>query len=203
MPLPPYYLEVLLGGGMTCVAVMMMYGRGILQMLFESFTKGPGGFPNIFIITGKGTTLEPIYGPTFVDHGVFVLGETSRFLMVLLPLKWVCIQYLPQIFSNAFKETLGVWYNYVTLGFNFIGSGLGTCGSWLLAPSLTSPVDLVSLFFHLVQSPPRIFTIGKSFPEMLHFFLEEFRIAADSLDPVGKGANDTIFCWEMVVAVPL
>ena len=67
-------------------------------MLFVSFTKGPGGFSYIFIITGKVTILEPIYGPTFADHRVFVLGEISRFLMVLLPLKWVCMPYLPQIF---------------------------------------------------------------------------------------------------------
>ena len=98
MPLPPYYLEVLFGGGITCVTAMMMYRGRILQVFFESFTKGPGGFPYVFIIRGKVTTQEPVYGPTFVDHGVFVLGETSRFLMVLLPLKWICIPYFPQIF---------------------------------------------------------------------------------------------------------
>ena len=74
MPLPPYHLEVLLGGGMACVTAMMMYGGRILQVFFESFTKGPGGFPYVFIIALKVTTLEPIYGPTFVDHGFFVLG---------------------------------------------------------------------------------------------------------------------------------
>ena len=45
MPLSPYYLEVLLGGGMTCVAAMMMLGGKILQALFEFFSKGSGGFP--------------------------------------------------------------------------------------------------------------------------------------------------------------
>ena len=71
---PPYYLEVLLGVGMTCVAAMMMYGERSLQVLFESFSKGPRGFPYVFIIAGKVITLEPVNGPTFVDHGVFVLG---------------------------------------------------------------------------------------------------------------------------------
>ena len=42
-------------------------------MLFVSFTKGPGGFPYVFIITREITTLEPIYGPTFADDRVFVL----------------------------------------------------------------------------------------------------------------------------------
>ena len=45
---------------------MMMYRGGILQVLLESFTKGPRGFPYVFIIAEKVTTLEPIYGPTFV-----------------------------------------------------------------------------------------------------------------------------------------
>ena len=48
-------------------------------MLFESFSKGPGGFPYVFIIAGKVITLEPVYGPTFVDHGVFVLGRPIGF----------------------------------------------------------------------------------------------------------------------------
>ena len=72
--LSPYYLEVMLGGGMTCVAAMMMYRGGFLQVLFEPFSKGPCGLPYVFIITGKVTTLEPVYDPTFFGHGVFVLG---------------------------------------------------------------------------------------------------------------------------------
>ena len=74
MPLPPYYLEVMLSGRMACVIAMMIYRGGFLKVLFESFSKGPRGFPYVFIITGKATALEPVYGPTFVDHGVFVLG---------------------------------------------------------------------------------------------------------------------------------
>ena len=56
-------------------------------MFFVSFTKGPGGFPHVFIITRVVTTLEPINGPTLVDHRSLSLGETSKILMVLLPLK--------------------------------------------------------------------------------------------------------------------
>ena len=74
MPFPPNYLKVLLGGGVTCIAVMMIYRGGILQVLLECFTKGPGDFPYVFIIVGKVITLEPIYGPNFVGHGIFVLG---------------------------------------------------------------------------------------------------------------------------------
>ena len=71
MPLPPYYLGVMLGSRMTCVAAMMMYSG---RILFESFSKGPGGFPYIFITTGTVTTLEPVSGPTFVGHGIYILG---------------------------------------------------------------------------------------------------------------------------------
>ena len=40
----------------------------VVQELFESFTKSPGGFPYILIITEEVTTLEPIYGSTFADQ---------------------------------------------------------------------------------------------------------------------------------------
>ena len=74
MPLPPYYLEVMLSGRRACTIDVMMYRGGFLKVLFESFSKGPRGFPYVFIITGKVSALDPVYGPTFVDHGVFVLG---------------------------------------------------------------------------------------------------------------------------------
>ena len=108
--------------------------------------------------------------------GSLSFGETSRFLMVLLPLKWVCIPYLLQLF-NAFAETLGIWYYYMPLGFNFIGNRLDASGA-LAASSIN---DLTrrpgKSFLHLVQSHCGVSTISKCFPEMLHFFLEKLRIA--------------------------
>ena len=74
MPLPPYYLEVIVTGGVACMVTVLMNGWGVLQVLFISFTKGPGGFPYVLIITIEVTTLEPINGPTFADHRVFVFG---------------------------------------------------------------------------------------------------------------------------------
>ena len=49
-------------------------------MFFVSFTKGPGGFPYVFIITGKVATLRPIDGITLGDHRVFVLGGDQEVL---------------------------------------------------------------------------------------------------------------------------
>ena len=43
-------------------------------MFFVSFTKGSGGFPYVFIITGKVPTMIPVDGITLGDHAVFVFG---------------------------------------------------------------------------------------------------------------------------------
>ena len=56
-------------------------------MLFVSFTKGPGGFPYIFIITGEVPTLILVDGITLGTIGSLSLGETRRFLMMLPTLK--------------------------------------------------------------------------------------------------------------------
>ena len=63
--------------------------------------------------------------PLLLTMGSLSLGQTSRFLMVLLPLKWVLYTIPPTDLFNAFAETLGVGYYYMTLGFNFIGNIAG------------------------------------------------------------------------------
>ena len=55
-------------------------------MFFESFSKGPRGLHYVLLITCKFPTSKPVDGLTFVFLEVLVLGETSRFLIVLLPL---------------------------------------------------------------------------------------------------------------------
>ena len=47
---------------------------GVFQALFEPFSKIPGGFPYVFILTGNINTWEPVCGPTFADHGFFFIG---------------------------------------------------------------------------------------------------------------------------------
>ena len=56
-------------------------------MLFVSFTKGPGGFPYVFIITTWITTLVPVYGTTLVDYRVFVLGGDQEVSYALLQMQ--------------------------------------------------------------------------------------------------------------------
>ena len=75
MPLPPYYLKVILASGVASMVAVMMNEGGVLQVLFEPFSKSPEGFPYVFIISGKVTTLKLVNGPTFAVHGVFVLGR--------------------------------------------------------------------------------------------------------------------------------
>ena len=49
-------------------------------MFFVSFTKGPVGFPYVFIITCEVPTLIPVDGITLGDHRVFVLrGDQEVF----------------------------------------------------------------------------------------------------------------------------
>ena len=105
--LPSLLFESFLPSGVVCIVTMMMYRGRILQVLFESFSKGPGSFPYVFI-TGEVTTLKSIYGPLLLTMGSLSLGDTSRFLMVLLPLKCVCMPYLPQIFL-MFSQRSCVW----------------------------------------------------------------------------------------------
>ena len=95
---------------------------------------------------------------------------------------------------NTFAGPLGVWYDYVTLGFDFIGSGLGACSTLAVSPITDLTGRPGKSFLHLVKSPFRVITIGKSLPEMLHFFLKELRIATDCFGPMDEGTNDTVFC---------
>ena len=152
MPLPPYYLKFILTSRMACIVAMMMYRGGILQMLFESFSKGPGGFPYVFIITGKVTTLEPIYGPTFADHGVFVLGGDQWVLDGATNFE-VGLYTIPSTYLfNAFAETLCIRYDYMTYGFDFIGSGLVTCSALVVSPINDFPGGPVKPFLYLDQA---------------------------------------------------
>ena len=129
------------------------------EVLFESFSRGPGGFPYIFIITGEVTTLEPIYGPTFADHGVFVLGGDQQVPDGITTFEISQYAIPPTYLHDTFTETLCARYNNVTFGCNFIGSGLGTCGA-LVSPISNLSGRLVKPFLHLVQSPFGIFALG-------------------------------------------
>ena len=95
---------------------------------------------------------------------------------------------------DAFKETLCIRYNNMTLCFNFIGGGLGACGALIVSLISNLPGGPAKPFLHLVQSPYKVFELGKCLLEVIHFLVEKLRIATHCLGPIGEGVNNTKFC---------
>ena len=115
VPLPSYYFEVVLVNGVISLVIVVMNGWGVLQVLFVSFTKGPGGFPYVFIITCEVSTLIPVYGITLGDHGVFVLRGDQEVFDGAATFE-VSLDPIPSTdLFDTFTKTLCVGYDYVTL----------------------------------------------------------------------------------------
>ena len=77
----------------------------------------------------------------------------------------------------------------MTLALHFMVGRLGIA----IAPITVLSGRPVKPFLHLVQSPFRVITVGKSFPEVFLFFLKQLRITAHGGSPVGEGLDDTEF----------
>ena len=172
-------------------------------MLFVSFTKGPGGFPYVFIIIGEVPTLIPIDGITLGDHGVFFLGGdqevpdgAATFEVSLDPIPTTDL-------FDAFTKTLCVRCDYVTLTINCSGGSRGTVSTLVVNPINGLTGRPVEPFLHLVQSPLGILAFSESLPEVFLFLFEQLRIAAHSLGPMGEGINNTKRGREVMVAIPL
>ena len=160
-------------------------------MLFVSFTKGPGGFPYVLIITAKVPTLIPINGITLVEHRVFVLGGYQEVLDGVATFEVSMGAISTTVLFDTFTKTLCVGYENVALTLNFFGGSRGTCGTLVVNPINGLTARPVESFLHLVQNPFRIFALGESFPEVFLFLFEQLRIAAHSFGPVGEGVADT------------
>ena len=181
VPLPPYYLEVIVVYGVVGLIIVMMNGRGVLQVLFVCLTKGLGGFPYVFIITAKVPTLIPIDGITLADHRVFVLGGDQEVLDGAATFE-VSFDAIPTTdLFDTFTKTMCVRYDNVVPTLNFSSGSRGTCGTQVVSPINSLTGWPVKSFLHLVQNPSRIFALGESFPEVFLFLFEQFRIAAHSL----------------------
>ena len=147
MVLPPYYLEVVLCGNVGGGVTVMVYKGRFLQMLLESFSKGPGGLSYIFIITCKFSTLQPVDGPTFLLHWVLFLGRHQNILNSPAASELDLYAITSADFLYAFTWALGVRYDNVTLGLGFSHGGLSASGVLvliLLLPSLVSCENLLS-----------------------------------------------------------
>ena len=121
-------------------------------MLFVSFTKGPGGFPYVSIITCEVPTLIPVDGITLGDHRFFVLrGDhevfdgAATFEVSLVPIPSTDL-------FVTFTKTLCVGYDYVALTLNFSGGSRGTISTLVVNPSMASLEGLLSLFSTLSKA---------------------------------------------------
>ena len=126
MVLPPYYLEVFLCGNVTSGATVMVYRGWFLQVLLESFSKGPGGLSYILLITSKFSTLEPVDGPIFLLHWFFVLGRHQNILNGPVASEVSLYAILTADLLYTLTKALGVRYDNVTLGHGFSGGGHST-----------------------------------------------------------------------------
>ena len=123
--------------------------------------------------------MEPIYGPTFADHRVCVLGGDQKVPDSITTLEVGLYAIPPTDLLDTFREILCVGYDNVTLGFNFIGSGLGTCSALFVSPIRSLPRRPTKPSLHLVQSPFGVFALCKCFPEVGLLFVEKLRIATN------------------------
>ena len=172
-------------------------------MLFVSFTKGPGGFPYVFIITCEVPTLIPVDGITLRDHRVFIIRGDKEGFDGAATFE-VSLDPIPSTdLFDTFTKTLCVGYDYVTLTLNFSGGSRGTISTRVVNPINDLTGEFVKPFFHCVQSPLGILTFSESLPEMFFFLFEQLRTAAHCLGPMGEGVKGTKFDREVMVAIPL
>ena len=89
--------------------LLWLVGRPVLLLWWYI---GEGSFRCSLNLSPKVLEVSPMYSssqvrsphwnqymvPLLLTMGSLSLGETSRLLMVLLPLKWICMPYLPQSF---------------------------------------------------------------------------------------------------------
>ena len=172
-------------------------------MFFVSFTKGPGGFPYVLIITAKVTTLIPIDGITLVDHRVFVLGADQEVFDGATTFEVSLDAISTTDLFDTFTKTLCSGYDNMALTFNFSGGSRSACGTLLISPINGLTGRLVEFFLHPVKSPLGIFALGESFPEVFLFLFEQLRIATHSFGPMREGVDYTKLGREVIVAIPL
>ena len=122
-------------------------------MLFVPFTKGPGGFPYVFITTCEVPTQIPVDGITLGDHRVFVLRRDQEVFDGAATFE-VSLDPIPTTdLFDTFTKTLCVGYDYVTLTLDFSGGSRGgLLAPWLLTPSMASLEGLLSLFSTLSKA---------------------------------------------------
>ena len=176
-------------GGVACLAAVVKNRWGGLQVLLVSFTKGPGGFPYVFIITTQVTTLVQIYGTTLVDHRVFVLGGDQEVLDGSATFEAGLDAISTTDLFDTLTKTLCVGYENMTLGFDFIGGTLGNFGALVASPINYLTGRPVESFLHRVQSPFGILAFSESLPEVVLFPVGATQACYTLFWPYGRGCG--------------
>ena len=145
MPLPPYYLKVILTSRMACIVATMMYGEESFRCSLNLSPKVLEIYPMYSSSQVRSPHWNQYMAPLLLAVGSLSLGETSRLIMMLLPLKWVCMPYVPQIFLMLLQRPC-IRYDCMTLALTSLVVGWAPVVPWLLAPSITSLEGLLSLF---------------------------------------------------------
>ena len=199
MPLPPYYLEVILVGGVACLVAVVMNSRGGLPGALCIFHQMSWKFP----LCTHHHSLGPHIGTSRWHHFDWPLGlcpwgrPVGFWWFCHLWSEFGCHTYHRSFWYFHKELVCRVWQCAPCL--HFMVSRLGI----FAAPIINLSGRPVESFLHLVQSPFGIFAFGESLFDVILFLLEQLRIAAHSGGPMEEGLDNTELGWEVMAAVPL
>ena len=152
-----------------------MDGRGFLEVLPVSLPQGPGCLPYVLLIATYFPTLVTVDYTTLL-LGSWSFGLTNSCLKVMLPLKFVWMPYLLQIFLILSPSP---WVYGMTMC-PMLGLSLLKCLPSVLALELLVPctgllslvtvvtiilsVPIYKLTLNLMYGPPGVFALDQSLP---------------------------------------
>ena len=110
--------------------------------------------------------------PLLLATGSLSLGEASNVFDGAVTFEMGLYTIPTANLFDAPAKTLGVGYDYMTLYFYLIGSGLYACSVLTFSPITNLTGWLGKPFLHPFQSLFGLFTVGENLPDVLHFFVE-------------------------------
>ena len=152
--------------------ICMWMGEGSLRCSLN-LSKGPGGFPYVFLITCKFPTLVVIYRSTLLVHGILVFGPNLYLFSGPVPLEKSLDTIFTASLLDTFPQSLCVRNNYVTFAVFFLvvplcGVTAGVAGSFWVFPLGVTVFSVVEdIPFLLVQCPLSVLALGQHSPKVL------------------------------------
>ena len=96
--LPAYDVATGVCGVVPCLLYVYMDLRGLLKVFLVSLPKGPCCLPYVLLIASYVVALEALITPLFLSLGSWSLGFMRTCFIVVFPLKYICMPYLPHVF---------------------------------------------------------------------------------------------------------